>query len=257
MNRRDYLAAGAGVGAAALSGCSFLAAAETPTPQVPEKRLEEGGWVQTGETSGTVLDRSYGPVTLQAVSHTLQFVDDALQTQVSDRTLGQMEAALSVFFATRVDFSPNLDNLPADAGQAEIVDQVKASSREQFEQQMRDQGLTDIDKIGEGTLDIDTGETAETVEMTAVFPFEGIEFPVTDDETVTIPAADIEVSALLAVWHHGDFVLVSGGAYPAQNYTTDVEDSLSEGITVSVDVDLGLQPAAYSEEIRGLVAGVQ
>lgn len=257
MNRRDYLAAGAGVGAAALSGCSFLAAAETPTPQVPEQRLDEGGWVQTGETSGTVLERSYGPVTLQAVSHTLQFVDEALQTRVAERTLGQIEAALSVFFATRVDFSPNLDNLPAGAGQAEIVDQVKASSREQFEAQMREQGLTDIEKTGEGALDVDTGETAETVELTAVFPFEGIEFPVTEQESVTIPSSDIEVSALLAVWHHGDFVLVSGGAHPAQNFTTDVEDSLSEGITVSVDVDLGLQPEAYAEEMRGLVAGVQ
>ncbi|MFC7028461.1 hypothetical protein ACFQH8_15605 [Halomicroarcula sp. GCM10025710] len=149
MNRRDYLAAGAGVGAAALSGCSFLAAAERPPPEVPQQRLDEGGWAQTNESSGTVLERDYGPVTLEAVSHTLQYVDQALQTRVADWTLGQVEAALSVFFATRVDFSPNLDNLPAGVGQGEIVDQVKANSRDQFEGQMRDQGLTDIEKTGE------------------------------------------------------------------------------------------------------------
>jgi hypothetical protein len=257
MNRRDYLAAGAGLAAAGLSGCSFLAAAETPAPAVPQQRLDEGGWVETGETSGTVLGRSYGPVTLEAVSHALRYVDQGLQTQVTDRTLGQIETALAVFFASRVDFSPNLDNLPGGVGQQEIVDQVRASSREQFEQQMRDQGLTDIEQTGEGTIDIDTGETAETTELTAVYPFEGIEFPVTDDERVTVPAADIEVSALLAVWHHGDFVLISGGAYPAETFATNVEDDLSEGITVSVDVDLGLTPAAYGEEIRGLVAGVE
>ncbi|MFC7028462.1 hypothetical protein ACFQH8_15610 [Halomicroarcula sp. GCM10025710] len=93
--------------------------------------------------------------------------------------------------------------------------------------------------------------------MAAVFPFEGIEFPVTDEAGVAIPSADIEVSALLAVWHHGDFVLVSGGAYPAESFATSVEDDLSEGITVSVDVDLDLTPSAYREEMRGLVAGVQ
>ncbi|MFC7251013.1 DUF6517 family protein [Halomicroarcula sp. GCM10025324] len=257
MNRRDYLAAGAGVGAAALSGCSFLAAAERPPPEVPQQRLDEGGWAQTNESSGTVLERDYGPVTLEAVSHTLQYVDQALQTRVADWTLGQVEAALSVFFATRVDFSPNLDNLPAGVGQGEIVDQVKANSRDQFEGQMRDQGLTDIEKTGEGRVAVDTGETAETVEMAAVFPFEGIEFPVTDEAGVAIPSADIEVSALLAVWHHGDFVLVSGGAYPAESFATSVEDDLSEGITVSVDVDLDLTPSAYREEMRGLVAGVQ
>jgi hypothetical protein len=130
MYRRDYQAAGAGVGAAALSGCSFLAAAETPPPAVPQQRLDEGGWAQTGETSGTVLERSYGPVTLEAVSHALRYVDQGLQTQVADRTLGQIETALAVFFASRVDFSPNLDNLPDGVGQQEIVDQVRASSRE-------------------------------------------------------------------------------------------------------------------------------
>lgn len=257
MDRREYLALGVGVGASALSGCSFLAAAETPPPEVPQQRLDDGGWTQTDSSSETVFEQSYGPMTVQAVSHTLQFVDRALEQQVDDRTLGQVEAALSVFFASRVDFSPNLDNLPAGVGQDQIVDQVRAQSREQFEQQMRNQGLTDIEKSGEGTLDIETGETAETIELSAVFPFDGVGFDVTGDERVEIPPTDIEVSGLLAVWHHGDFVLISGGAYPAENFATTVEDDLSDGITVTVDVDLGLKAQSYEDEIRGLVAGVQ
>ncbi|WP_254271704.1 hypothetical protein [Haloarcula marina] len=258
MERREYLAVGAGLGTAALSGCSgFFAAAETPEPSVPSEELQSEGWKRSAENSGTVLEESYGPVTLRAVQHTLQFQDAALRQQVSDRTLGQVETSLAVWFASRIDFSPNLDNLPAGAGQAEIVDQVRANAREQFEQQMRNQGLTDIRETGSGTLDIDTGETAETVELSAVYPFEGVTFDITDSESVEIPAEDIGIGAVLAVWHHGDYVLVSGGAFPAQNFAETIESELTNGIAVSVDVDLGLTPDAYREEVRSLTAGVQ
>ncbi|GGN96630.1 hypothetical protein [Haloarcula pellucida] len=258
MDRRDYLAVGASVGAAAMSGCSsFFAAAETPKPSVPSDRLESGGWEQSGENSGTVLEESYGPVTLQAVQHTLQYQDVALQQTVADRTLGRMETALSVWFASRIDFSPNLDNLPAGVGQAQIVDQVQANARDQFERQMENQGLTSIERTGTGSVDIDTGETAETVNLGAVYPFEGISFDISETERVEIPPTDIGISAILAVWHHGDYVLVSGGAYPEENFEQSIDSDLSEGISVTVDIDLGLEPEAYRKEVRSLVAGVQ
>ncbi|MDS0223325.1 DUF6517 family protein [Haloarcula sp. S1AR25-5A] len=257
MNRRDYLIAGASLGTAGLAGCSFLAAAEAPPPDVPTQRLEDGGWTRTDLSSETVFDRSYGPVSVEAVSSTVQYVDEQLQNRVASRTLDQVETALSVFFATRVDFSPNLDNLPAGAGQEELLAEVRTNARDSFEQQMENQGLTDIEKTGEGTIEIDTGETAETTQLSAVYPFEGITFDVTENEAVEIPATDINISAVFAVWHHGDFVLISGGAYPAQNFEQVVENSLSDGITVTVDVDLSLQPDAYRTEIRNLITGVQ
>lgn len=258
MNRRDYLAIGASVGAAGLSGCSsFFAAAETPRPSVPTDRLESGGWEQTEENSGTVLEEAYGPVTLTAVQHTLQYQDAELAQTVADRTLGQVQTALSVWFASRIDFSPNLDNLPAGVGQEQIVDQVRANARNQFEQQMQNQGLTGIEQTGTGSIDVDTGETAETVDLTAVYPFEGISFDVSESESVEIPPTDIAIDAVLAVWHHGDYVLVSGGAYPAENFAQSIDSDLSAGISVTVDVDLGLEPEAYREEVRSLIAGVQ
>jgi len=258
MNRRDYLAVGLGAAAAGISGCSsFVASAETPRPAVPTDRLQEGGWTETADDSGTVLKNEYGPVTVEAVQHTLRYEDAELRRQVTDRTLGRIDTALSVFFASRVDFSPNLDNLPGGVGQAEIVEQVRQNAREQFESQMRSQGLTDIEETDTGSIDIDTGESADTDNLRTVFPFEGITFDVTDSESVAIPAADIEIEGVLAVWHHGDFVLVSGGASPAQNFQQGIETELSDGISVSIDVDLGLEPERYREEVRSLVAGVE
>jgi len=258
VNRREYLAVGLGAAAAGLSGCSsFVASAETPRPGVPTERLESGGWTETADDSGTVLEKEYGPVTVEAVQHTLRYEDAALRQQVNDRTLGEIDTALSVFFASRIDFSPNLDNLPGGVGQAEIVDQVRQNAREQFEGQMRDQGLTDIEQTDTSTIEIDTGESAETENLRAVFPFEGITFDVTDTESVAIPATDIDIEAVVAVWQHGDFVLVSGGAYPAQNFDREIESDLSGGISVSIDVDLGLEPERYRGEVRSLVAGVE
>lgn len=255
MNRREYLAAGVGVGATALSGCSFLAAAETPRPDVPSDELDSEGWNQTSEESGTVLEEQYLGVTVEAVQHTLQFEDAALRQTVADRTLGEVDTALSVFFASRIDFSPNLDNLPG--AQEQIVSRVEENARQQFEQQMKEQGLTDIEQTDTGTIEIDTGETADTQVLSAVFPFEGISFDVGQDQSVEIPPADIGIDATMATWHHGDYVLVAGGAHPGENYQQSIDDQLSKGISVSVDVDLGLQPSQYADEIRSLIAGVQ
>lgn len=255
MDRRTYLATGAAIGTSALAGCSFTAAASTQPPAVPQSKLDEGGWSETGEQTGQVLEQSYGPVTVTAVQHTLQYADTGLQAAVRERTLGQVDTALSVFFASHIDLSPNLDDLPV--AQDRILSQVRANARDQFKQQMEKQGLTDIEKTGEGTIDIDTGETATTDELSAVFPFQGIDFEVADGSTVKIPATDIEVSARMAVWHHGDFVIVSGGAHPAENFATTVDEDLSEGVSVTVDIDLGLEPDSYHEEIGGLIAAVQ
>lgn len=257
MDRRSYLATGVAIGAGALAGCSFTAAASSAPPEIPQEKLDSGGWERTGEETGTVFEEPYGPVTVTGVQHTLQYADEALQSAVAERSLGEVQADFAVFFASHIDFSPNLDNLPAGVGREEILARTRSTAREQFKQQMRDQGLQDIEKTGEGSIEIDTGETAETDKLNAVFPFQGITFDVTEEESVEIPAAEIDVAATMAVWHHGDFVIVSGGAHPTENFATSVDEDLSEGVSVSVDVDLGLQPDTYREEIRGLIASVQ
>jgi len=59
------------------------------------------------------------------------------------------------------------------------------------------------------------------------------------------------------VWNAGDYVVVAGGAYPGENFATTTEKDLSEAITVTVDVDLGLAPSEYEQEVRGLMAATE
>ncbi|MFB6134350.1 MAG: hypothetical protein ABEJ55_05125 [Halanaeroarchaeum sp.] len=256
MRRRDVLTA-AGTGAiAALAGCTGALGSVAP-PAVPTQRLESGGWEQQSERQETVFEQSYGPVTVQAKAHSLVYSDVALRKDIAEKTLGRVDGRMAIFSATRVQFSPNLADLPGDIGTDQIVSQTADAAREQFRTEMTDAGLQDVEAVGTGTVEIDTGESAETTQYEATFPFSDVEFPVTDDQTITIEGEPLTVEGILAVWSHEGSVLVAGGAYPAENVDKTVTEQLSSAITVSVDIDLGLDPAALREEMLSLITAVK
>lgn len=256
MRRRDFLAV-TGAGAfATLAGCSS-ALGSVAAPTVPADRLESGGWVQRDESQETVFEETYGPVTLEAKSHTLVYGNQALRTEIKEKTLGEVDGQMAMFAATRIQFSPNLADLPGGIGTETILDQTESAARTQFVTQMEEAGLEDVEQVDTGTLAVDSGEDARLTNYEATFAVDEVQFPVSDDEGVTLPASAITVAGDLAVWKHGESVLVSGGAYPAENVEQSVTEELSEAITVTVDVDLGLEPDRYREDVRGLVKAVE
>lgn len=256
MQRRDVLTA-AGTGAlAALAGCTGALGSVAP-PAVPADQLESGGWKQQSESEESVFEESYGPVTVEAKAHTLMYSDVDLRRDIKKKTLDRVDGRMAIFSATRIQFSPNLADLPGDIATDQIVGQTADAAREQFRAEMNDAGLENVEKGSTGTMEVDTGETADTTQYEATFPFSDVEFPVTDDRTVTIEGEPLTVEGELAVWSHGDSVLVAGGAFPAENVDKTVTDELSSAITVSVDIDLGLDPAAIREEMLSLISAVE
>jgi hypothetical protein len=224
---------------------------------VPETALEDGGWVQTDETQSTVFERSYGPVTLTGKSHSLTYEDRDLRASIREKTLDRVDGQMALFSATRITFSPNIVDLPGDVATGRILDQTAAAARSQFETQMEAAGLENVQQVDSGTLSIETGEAANLTTYDAEFPFESVTFPVTEEQSVTLPGAAITVAGDLAVWRHDDSVLVAGGAYPAANFSETVTEELSSAISVTVDVDLGLEPARYRNEVRSLIGSVE
>ncbi|MFB6093650.1 MAG: hypothetical protein ABEJ77_01745 [Halanaeroarchaeum sp.] len=256
MQRREFIAAtGAGT-AAALAGCTGALGA-VPAPAVPTSRLEEGGWVLREETQETVFEESYGPVTVTAKAHTLLYGDAALRRSLREKTLGRVDGRVAMFAATRIAFSPNLVDLPGGIATDPILDRTEAAARAQFESQMRAAGLTDVTRTDTGTLAIDTGETARLTEYEATYPVGDLTFDVTEEESIALPIGGIAVASDLAVWQHGGSVLVAGGAYPAETVDETVTTDLSSAISVTVDVHLGLDPASYRRELRGLITSVE
>lgn len=255
MNRRRFIGGVGAVGLGALAGCTNALGTVAP-PDVPQDQLDEGGWEQSDRTEETVLDESYGPVNVTAKSTTLTFSDTALATEMEEKTLGRIDGTLSIYAASHINFDPNLNNLPGDVGRKEVVSEVETQARAQFEQRMRDQGLENVEEVGEAEFTTDSGKSPGLATYRGEFPVGTISFEASG-ETFTLDVGSIEVAGDLAVWNEGDYVVVAGGAYPAENYAETVEKDLSDAINVTVDVDLGLTPEEYRTEVRNLMAATQ
>ncbi|MFC6823994.1 hypothetical protein [Halopelagius fulvigenes] len=259
-SRRAYLGVAAAAGASALAGCSgqgaTVSAARRP-PKVPERRLDEGGWERTDDaTEDPAFEQSVGPVTLTAATRTLLYEDAALRTKIADKTLGRADAQLATFFATRATFDPDITSLPAGAGRQRLLDRVEAQSRRTFRSRLKQAGLADVTQTGEETMQVASGAEARLTNFEAAYAFDGFSVGLGDEE-ITIEGGEITVAGHLAAWIGNDSVLVTGGAYPDENFAREVTKTPSEAISLTVDVDLGLKPKTYRDELFDLMKRVR
>lgn len=254
MDRRKFVSATAAAGLASLAGCFGQASASVDPPQVSEELLASGGW---GRIDSETFTESFAGTT--ATGHTLQFEDRALRESITEQTLGAVGRELSVFFATRIEFSPPLDNLPLGVGRSQVFAETEDYAREDFRARLEERGLTDIEVVTETTTTVDPGAEADLVEYRATLALDQFSIDVSGGETVTIPAEPPAVTGLLAVWYDDrvDSTLVAGSVFARENYADTVDISLSSAIDATFDIDLGLEPDAYREETLGLVHSVR
>lgn len=255
MHRRRFLAGAAAAGIAGLAGCGTASGTVRP-PKLPEDRLDEGGWKRVTATTEEVFSRTVAGTDVSATAVTRVFDDAALRSEVNEKTLGSLDAPLSNFFASRIAFSPNLADVPLDSAREEMSARASEVAKGQFESQLQSAGLTDVSATDAGTITVETGEDADLTEYSAAFEFDALSFDVRE-ETITVEGGSVDVEGLLATWIHDGGLLIAGGAYPAENFARTVDKELSNAITVTVDIDLGLTPQAYAEEVTGLVTRVK
>ncbi len=227
----------------------------TTAPVVSDSLLQQGGWGDKSTEGDKVLDDSFGPVRVVAVTSTEIYYDTELRRDVKADTMGNFDQDLSTFFATRVDFDPELTTIPIISSM--VMGEVKDDTQEQFETQLEDAGMVNVRETDKSSLTVDTGETAEVYEYSAEYRFRDIEVPVTDGKTMTIQGDTMRVNGILAIWKHGDDVMAAGGVYPAEDFETSTTTDLTDAITVSVDIDLGLQPQRYRNELVNLIKTVE
>ncbi|RDI72114.1 DUF6517 family protein [Halopelagius longus] len=259
-SRRAYLGVAAAAGASALAGCSgqgsTVSAARRP-PKVPEGRLDEGGWEQTDDvTDDPAFEQSVGPMTLTAATRTLLYEDTALRERIAEQTLGRADAQLATFFATRATFDPDITSLPAGAGRQQLLDRVESQSQQAFQSRLKQAGLTDVTKTSEETMQVASGAEARLTNFEATYAFDGFSVDL-GDRKIAIEGGEITVAGHLAAWIGDGSVLVTGGAYPDENFEREVTKSPSEAISLTVDVDLGLEPETYRDELFGLMKRVR
>lgn len=258
--RRLLLAAGGAGATATLAGCSALGSAGTDAPpELDEDLLDRGGWVEQSTDSRRLVESEFlgGRVTVTADAETTQYEDRALRRELAARTLGGLDTSLALLSVTLITLDPNPADLPMGIGAKEIMAEIRDRAREQFEGRLADAGLSNVREIGERDLSLSAGGTTTLTEFAADYEYDGMRVPLPGPNDVRTEAGAIEVAGMLAVWFDGRHVVVGGGAYPASNVVRSVRAELSEAITVDVDVDLGLTPEAYGEELRKLVASIE
>ena len=259
-----------GVGAMGAGVLSIMNPPQAPPPSLPTEEMQQDGWVQTDQAKEVLSRSQVGPVTVTAIGNRLNFGDQGLLDAVRNsdvtleiagqratRTLGEVapdaiQQHLAIFVATRIDLGPDVDNAPFGLGRAQVMDQVESTAERSFVQTMRDAGLENVRRTDEGSLDIQTGETATYKGYAGAVPFQGGTFTESGEE-FTIPATTLEMAGHLAVWHHEDWVMIGAGAHPAANYAPTFDEQLSTGHTATLSLDLGLRPATHREELLGYV----
>lgn len=275
ITRRQAIAGG---GVAVLLGTGLgvshlIRPATAVSPTVPEDDLAENGWVRSDRTTETVLEDAAGPVAIEAIAGTVQYDNEALHNDITDTdmtveyrgetttvplgdSLGSaFDQSMGVFAATKIDVTPHVDELPGGLGRKEVMEPVETRAQEQFEAQLRENGLEDVRQVGADTLEVATGETATVFEYRATFVIESTEVDL-DVTSIDVDGGEIAVAGYLAIWHSGKNAIIAAGGHPDENYTETVTDTVL-GEELSMSFDLGLSPGSLEEEILGYMRRVE
>lgn len=259
--RRRLLTGGAAIGLAGLAGCLGGRDGPVPEPGVTSDRIDD--WRQIDESESTVFEGSYGPVTVRALEHTRIYE----YAPVADALAETVDASGSpvVFFATRIDLRPALDQLPAGVGREQVMGEVETAATDAFRAQLRNAGIENVEVAEEGTTTVRSGHTATTWRLTGEYALDG-EIPLPDGSTADV-AQTLDIEARLGVWHDGTDVLVAGGAYPTDPLIEVFDEALPDSVDAETAVTeladaetaeaLATDPAAYDEDVSQLLISVE
>lgn len=265
MDRRDFLrTAGATAVAASAAGCSTSDSGtdaggngQYPYPSIPERALE--GWTLSDRRAEDER-RRFGGVGLDQHTRTEVYEFSRLSEEVAEKTLEQFKGDLGAFFASRVTFEGYASRL-VDA------ERVADEGLEEMTAEMEAMGITDVQETDptDPRPAVTNGQAVR--ETVGTYPVEDLsletELPGNARQTFEIEGGEVPVRGVLAAWKTGRrTAYVAGGAYPDGNFAREslvsvTGDGRGDGIDVTVNVDLNLEPEAYREEIVGLVERVE
>ena len=258
--RRRLLAGGAAIGTVGLAGCLGGRDGPVPEPEVTSDRIED--WRQIDESESTAFEQSYGPVTVRALERTRIFE----YAPVADALAETVDASGSpvLFFATRIDLRPAIDQLPAGIGRDRVMSRVETAATDAFRAQLRTAGIENVEVAEEMTTTVRSGHTATAWRLTGEYPIDG-GIPLPDGSTTDVEGV-LDIGARLGVWHDGTDVLVAGGAYPTEPLIGVLDEALPNFVDAETVVrqiagaetaeTLATDPANFDEDVSQLLISV-
>lgn len=254
MQRRTFIGAALS-GVTALAGCGSVPQGSSP-PTVPRHRLAEAGWARNRALVTEAFERPNG-VDANATASTVRYRHQKLREQVSDRTMAQVDAPFGRFFATRLRVDPAVETLGPAEREAYLAT-AKQAVTDQFLAWLSSDGVTDLERTVEDVgFDVATGETASRTAFSAALPLHDVPIAAPGGEALTIDPGTVAVEGHVAVWIHDGDIYAAGGSYPAENVDETESAPLSGGMSMTVHVDFGFDPATYRTELFDLMRHVR
>lgn len=251
-SRRKYLGAIGTLGAAGFAGCSSLEESSrdggesekrVAWPAVTSERLKD--WTlsasrrqQLGSTSGV---RPY--------ARTRLYDNETLRESIKEKTLGQFDQSLAMFFATHI----KLDGIMARfASRSDIAEPVFA----EFRSEMAANGITNIDEVSVSEPKPEYDSRSTQVEYRGEYGTPAISKPITidgtDEQMINIPSQRLDVTGIAASWQEDENTwFAAGGVFPAENYETTNGFSISgDGETDGIDIQIAINLGIPYEQLR-------
>lgn len=251
------------LGATGLAGCSSLEGngrdgSESEKlvawPTVTSERLED--W-----TLSTSQRQQFGSVSgVRPHARTRLYDNETLREAMTEKTLGQFDQSLAMFFATHI----NLDGIMARfASQSDIAEPVFA----EFRNEMAANGITNIDEVSpsDPKPEYDSGSTH--VEYRGEYETPAISKPITidgaDEQTINLPSQRLDITGIAASWQVDEHTwFAAGGVFPAENYETTNGFSLSgdgenDGIDIQIAINLDIPYEQLRQDVVNLAESVR
>ena len=222
---------------------------EVPAPLVPKEKLQQYGYARIDEDETETKIWNSPEVIL--IQHLTIYENSQVREDLKRKTLGMVSESVVLFFAVRADIAPDVDNLPLVKGY--VMKEAEKNAKDYFEQELGKHGLTNIRVVEEREVTVNTGEKARVFVYSAEYKIPPISFDLAQDSSISLDTDSLKVAGILAVWHHGDYIMLAGGAYPAENYVKTFNERITKAIEVTVNINLGLQPEKYEKEIMDLI----
>lgn len=228
--------------------------ADLDPPPVPREEMA-ADWERFDVETGTIFASNLLLTDVTGYKHIEKYEHRTLRDTVSELTLDRFpedeETPLMAFFTARIAIRPNVASVPLL--RRAIHGRAAAAIKEQFEADLTDNGLTDIEEGDPGNLDLDPEQFIDLTRYEASFPAPTTEVDLVDDKTLMIDPGEMAVEGALAVWEAEGDLLIAGGAYPAQDFASSIHEQVTDAVGVTLDIELGLEPDAYEATIVGII----
>lgn len=214
---------------------------DVPPPPMPEERIADAGYVQTGDETEVGFESRF--VTVR--TRTQIFEDETLR----DRLPGHdVERTIRAVFGTRLGFDPPFSRAPVSP--ESVVGLAARRARSEFVKDLRRSGLRDV-SVAE-TRRFRWGRVeGRLFDIRADYPLAAQNVLVDAD---TASGIDLRAQVLAAIRPWQDTFVMAGVAFPRESVASAVDRSRFAGSDVAVDH--GVDPTEARDEGVELIRAV-